>query len=396
MRRSGMVAIAALLLASAHASADQPKKDAPKSSPAAAPSAPAALPLAPLAPPRASDADLNLLPLPALVPPPPLDLGLLLKDSTICVAPFVKESAGVSDKAYLESIQKTFFDIANESPLFRKDKDSVVLLAQSAKCEPHDAACISGLGKLAHCQSVLVGSSAAKGNGFVLSVRIFDVKKESVMPGSEVERVLETDRQSDVLAWAEGEACRALQVKCVGRLSIDADRRDMNIYVDNHLAPRGFKTPEQFGVPPGVHEVRITIGQRTSLPKKVAIRRGGFSDLIYARQTEKGGLPLTLSSESAGRKPGPSVDYEEGSWTKPVGYTVAGVGLAVIGIGIAEGLHGKSLANQVNADFAKNHVYLQADVATADSAQSATKTANVLFVVGAVLAAAGITTAFVF
>jgi len=253
------------------------------------------------------------------------------------------------------------------------------------------------VGKLAHCQNVMVGSSAAKGNGFVLSVRMFEVGKERLMPGSEVEQVLETDRQSDVQAWAEGQACRALQVKCMGRLYVDADRKEMNIYVDNRLAPKSGKTPEQIGVEPGVHGVRVAIGQRTSLEKKVAVRRNGFSDLVYARQTDKGGLPLTLASELRGTgKPGPSVDYRDGGWTRPVGYSVIAAGLVVAGIGIYEGSHAKSLMNASNARYSAQQGYLQGDVAGVDSAKSAAKTANILYVVGAVLLAAGLTTAFAF
>src|SRR5207237_4335855 len=156
---------------------------------------------------------------------------------------------------------KTFFDVAKESPLLK----DAVLLGETSKCDPHDAACFSSVGKMARCQNVLVGSSAVKGNGFVLSVRIFEVGKQRIMPGSEVEQVLETDRQSDVQAWAEGQACRALQVKCAGRIYVDGDRRDMKIYVDNPLAPRSGKTQEVIAVEPGVHGVGITVGQRTSL-----------------------------------------------------------------------------------------------------------------------------------
>jgi len=346
--------------------------------------------LAPLALP--GNADL-LLPLPS-VSQPPLDLGLFLKDTSLCVFPFLKESArGSSDKAYLDSVQKTFFDVAKESPLLK----DAILLGESKCGDVHDAACFSAVGKLAHCQNVMVGSSAAKGNGFVLSVRMFEVGKERLMPGSEVEQVLETDRQSDVQAWAEGQACRALQVKCMGRLYVDADRKEMNIYVDNRLAPKSGKTPEQIGVEPGVHGVRVAIGQRTSLEKKVAVRRNGFSDLVYARQTDKGGLPLTLASELRGTgKPGPSVDYRDGGWTRPVGYSVIAAGLVVAGIGIYEGSHAKSLMNASNARYSAQQGYLQGDVAGVDSAKSAAKTANILYVVGAVLLAAGLTTAFAF
>ena len=334
-----------------------------------------------------------LLPLPS-TSQPPLDLGLFLKDTSLCVFPFLKESArGSADKSYLDSIQKTFFDVAKESPLLK----DAILLGESTCGDAHDAACFSAVGKLARCQNVMVGSSAAKGNGFVLSVRMFEVGKARLMPGSEVEQVLETDRQSDVQAWAEGQACRALQVKCVGRLTVDADRKDMNIYVDNRLAPKSTRNPEQIAVEPGVHGVRVAIGQRTSLEKKVAVRRNQFSDMVYARQTDKGGLPLTLASELRGApRPGASVDYSEGNWTKPVGYSLAAAGLIVAGIGAYEGSHAKSLMNASNAKYSSQQGYLQGDVAGVDSAKNAAKTANLLFVVGAVLLAAGLTTAFVF
>src|SRR5439155_1370841 len=176
-----------------------------------------------------------------------------------------------------------------------------------------------------------------KGNGFVLSVRIFEVGKQRVRPNSEVGEVLETDRQSDVQAWAEGQACRALQVKCAGRIYVDADRRDMTIYIDNRLAPRSFKNPEAIAVEPGVHAVRVAVGQRTSLEKKVAVRRGGFWETVFARQTEKGGLPLTLASDLHGGRPDPSVDVQEGKWTRPVGYTLmVAAGLALC-VGICRG-----------------------------------------------------------
>jgi hypothetical protein len=349
--------------------------------------------LAPLTLPAQGSADV-LLPLPAPAQPP-LDLGLFLKDTSLCVFPFLKESArGNADKAYLDSIQKTFFDVAKESPLLK----DAILLGESKCADPHDAACFSAVGKLARCQNVMVGSSAAKGNGYVLSVRMFEVGKARVMPGSEVEQVLETDRQSDVQAWAEGQACRALQVKCVGRLYVDADRKDMNVYVDNRLAPKSGKMPEQIAVEPGVHGVRIAIGQRTSLEKKVAVRRNQFSDLIYARQTDKGGLPLTLASELRGApKPGPSVDYSDGNWKKPVGLTVAGAGLVAGIIGGYELMHGRSQVSTADsAAGGRGGVYTTSELSTLSSAHSAQRTGAALLIAAGVLIAAGATLTFAF
>jgi hypothetical protein len=341
------------------------------------------------APPRTDD----VLPLPTPGDLPALDLSLL-KDTSLCIFPFVKESAsGTSDKQYLDAIQKTFFDVAKDSPLL---KDAVLLGDSTARCDARDAACFSSVGKMARCQNVLVGSSAAKGNGFVLSVRIFEVAKQRIMPNSQVEQVLETDRQSDVQAWAEGQACRALQVKCAGRISVDADRRDMNIYIDNRLAPRSFKNPEVIAVEPGVHGVRVAVGQRTSLEKKIAVRRGGFSETIYARQTEKGGLPMWLSSELRGQKPDASVDVKEGKWTRPVGYTLAGAGLIALGVGIYQGQHSKSLINQAESNFRTNGAYLPSDVSNLNSAHSAATIGNVLLISGALLAASGAVLAFAF
>ena len=331
-----------LLLTISFAAAAQSKKQKGDSSiplpnteptvvkPAAAPAA--AVPVASTPPPAAQTKADDVLPLPMTGPElPALDLSLL-KDTSLCIFPFVKESsAGAADKQYLDAIQKTFFDVAKDSPLL---KDAVLLGDSTSRCEARDAACFSSVGRMARCQNVLVGSSAAKGNGYVLSVRIFEVGKQRVLPGSEVEQVLETDRQADVQAWAEGQACRALQVKCVGRISVDADRRDMTIYVDNRLAPRTFKTPEVIAVEPGVHGVRVAVGQRTSLEKKVPVRRGGFSDTVFARQTERGGLPLSLASDLRGERPPASVDVREGKWTKPVGYTLAGAGIIALGVGI--------------------------------------------------------------
>jgi len=324
---------------------------------------------------------------------PALDLSLL-KDTSLCIFPFVKESSsGSSDKQYLDAIQKTFFDVAKDSPLL---KDAVLLGDSTARCDARDAACFSNVGRMARCQNVLVGSSAAKGNGYVLSVRIFEVGKQRVMPNSQVEQVLETDRQSDVQAWAEGQACRALQVKCAGRISVDADRRDMNIYIDNRLAPRSFKNPEVIAVEPGVHGVRVAVGQRTSLEKKIAVRRGGFSETIYARQTEKGGLPMWLSSELRGQRPDGSVDVKEGKWTRPVGYTLAAAGLIALGVGVYQGQHSKSLINDAESHFRTNGAYLPSDVSNLNSAHSAATLGNVLLISGALLAASGAVLAFAF
>jgi len=120
-----------------------------------------------------------------------------------------------------------------------------------------------------------------------------------------------------------------------GRISIDADRRDMTNL--RGQPPRAAHLQELRGDRGGARRAwRPRRGRPADLAgKKVPVRRGGFSETIYARQTEKGGLPLTLASGSArGERPPASVDVREGKWMKPVGYTLAGAGIIALGVGI--------------------------------------------------------------
>jgi hypothetical protein len=328
----------------------------------------------------------ELLPLPAEVDP------AALRQTSLCIFPFVND-AGRGDARSLDGIQKIFFDVARDSSLLR---DAVLLPAATSRCAIRDAACFAAAGKAARCENVLVGASAAKGNGAVLSVRIFEVARQRILPGSEVEQVLEADRPGDVEAWAEGQACRGLHVHCAGKILVDVDRRDMTVYVDGRRFARTFASPETLTVEPGVHAVRVASGQRTSLEKKVSVRRGGSSEVVYARQTDKGGLPVWLASELHGGRPDPSVEFRQGGWTRPTGLTIAAAGLLAAGIGAYEGVHSRNLMNGVNARYQSQQAYLRSDVATLDSARSAAHTANLLYATSAVLAAAGLGLAFAF
>ena len=101
--------------------------------------------------------------------------------------------------------------------------------------------------------------------------------------------------------------------------------------------------------------------------------------------------------ETGGQKPDPSVEFHEGKWTRPVGYTVAGVGVAAVGIGVFEGLHAKSLRDQAQANYAANgNTYLASDVSTLNSAHSAATIGNVLTIAGAALVVAGAVLVFAF
>ena len=117
-----MLVLATLFAAVSFAASAQSKDNPPPSgwnTPQTVPSAsgkmPAPAAATPAAPAPKTDEALPL-PMPG-AEQPQLDLTLL-KDTSLCVFPFVKESAaGSSDKKYLEAIQRTFFEVAKDSPL---------------------------------------------------------------------------------------------------------------------------------------------------------------------------------------------------------------------------------------------------------------------------------------
>jgi hypothetical protein len=143
----------------------------------------------------------------------------------------------VAGQAYLDDPGKTFFDVAKDSPLLRGRRaagryDHKVRSAGRGPASPASAGW--------RCQNVLVGSSAAKGNGYVLA-RLRG-GQEPDPARSEVEQVLETDRQAGRAGLGEGGLAAAF--KSGARPDpVRTWTADMNIYVDNRLAPRSFKTP---------------------------------------------------------------------------------------------------------------------------------------------------------
>jgi hypothetical protein len=143
------------------------------------------------------------------------------------------------------------------------------------------------------------------------------------------------------------------------------------------------------------------VDKRTSLERPLLVSRQASPGVtLYARENEEA-LTLISSAEAprgVDGKPSvaPSVRPTPTKWTKPVGMTMAAVGIVAAGIATYEGLHSKSLANDANSRFAANGAYTQRDLSTISSAHSAATTANVLFIVGGVLAASGLALTFAF
>ena len=126
-----------------------------------------------------------------------------------------------------------------------------------------------------------------------------------------------------------------------------------------------------------------------------------FNELVQAIQTlntEDGGILLQVGSAKPGATLAASVVLETGRrWTRPTGFAIAGLGAAAGLVGVWQGSRSKGFVNDANAAYDRNGgAYLAKDFVTLQSAKSAASTANALFVVGGLLAAAGLTMAFVF
>src|SRR5713101_6892478 len=239
-----------------------------------------------------------------------------------------------------------------------------------------------------------------QGCGLNLRVKLVDTRGEKVL--GDKDQVIASQTASEVQVWAESLACKLMMgQECVGEVLVDADLPEIKILVDGDPVPRTSSRPERLRLPVGVHRVRIAVDKRTSLERPLLVSRQPSSGVtLYAREHEEA-LALTSPAEAPrgiDGKPSvaPSVRPTPTKWTRSVGMTMAAVGVVAAGIATYEGLHSKSLADDANARFAANGAYTQRDLSTISSAHSAATTANVLFIVGGVLAASGLVLTFAF
>jgi len=314
----------------------------------------------------------------------------VLRDKSLCVFPFIKGEGGSADAArgkYQESLQTVFYEVAKASPIL---KDPVFLKRPPA-CGMRDVECISGIGAFSKCEHVLVGSSTPVDNGFALSVRLIDVETKKV--AAKVDEVVVTDKESEVAAWAEGHACRALKVECKGEVMLDLDRPDMVAVIDRRPVPRkpGITGGESVEVGAGLHSIRVSIGRRSSLPATFVVRREGQPAKVSARQLADCAIPLIVSGELHDTVPQPaSVECRGTPPQRIVGIALAAAGVIAGGIAAYEIGHGRVLVNQASASARQNGgAYYESEAAKLDSGQSNIKLGRGLLLVGIPLLAAG-------
>ena len=384
------------------------KKSKKEKPPAEAPSlslpgeAPAAPPSVPAAPSPALTAP-TLTPSPAPVAPPVEPSRTADTRKGFQLGVYKLEHPGQPDDAAFDEIEKVLRSIAEASPSV---KASIFMPRPPKGCELEDDSCFAALGSFQQLDRVLLGSLTKAENGMAVRMRIIDVAKSSRV--AQAEQIVASTDKVEIRAWAESLACKLLVPSgCTGTATIDADLPEMQLLVDQKPIWRSGKRPEQITLPVGVHKVRVMVGQRTSLEKSMPVLRENWTTVaLYARQSEDGGLRLVSAVEAPKGNDGrpkvlSSVDAKVGGssrgWTKPTGLTLAAVGLIAGGLGVWQGLHGKSLTNSVNDRYQKQgNRYTQTDFADIDSARTATRNGNILATAGLALLAAGVGLTFAF
>ncbi|MBS2021384.1 MAG: hypothetical protein JST92_03170 [Deltaproteobacteria bacterium] len=311
---------------------------------------------------------------------------------------------GQPDDPVFDDIEKSLTAVAQVAPAIR----SVVPMKTPKSCDLEDDACFALLGSLQQIDEVMVGALLKAENGLAVRVRVIDVQHQKRL--SSAEQIVASTDPVEIRAWAESLACKLLvREGCMGEALIDLDLPEMQLIVDQSPLKRtgDGKAAEKIRLPVGVHKVRFTIGQSTSLERPLAILRDPQAGVaLYGRQFDKGGLallaPKDLPLDKDGkRKVPPSVRPKLAQagvrWNKPVGFVLAGLGVVAAGVGGYEYMHAKGLVSDANDAYDKNGgYYLPAQVDQINSAKSAQGVSKVALGIGVGLIVVGGVIAFAF
>ena len=321
---------------------------------------------------------------------------------------------GQPDDPSFGNIEQVLRSIADVAPNVK----SVTYMAQPPKaCDLEDDSCFALLGAFQQLDLIVLGSLTKADNGLALRVRLIDVASGKRL--TQAQQIVASTDKTEIKSWAESLGCKLMiPGGCKGSAIVDLDLPEMQLIVDNtplkRAAAPAAQTPaspivsslEKIELPVGPHRIRVTVGQRTSLERTLSILREPTPGVaLYAREFEQGGLSLFAASDLPTGKDGRPVVMksvrpiagEGGKWTRPVGYVVAGLGVAAAGFGGYEYVHGKSLSDQANSRYVANQgAYHQGDLSTVQSAHSAKTLETVGLVAGGILVVAGLALAFAF
>jgi PEGA domain len=298
------------------------------------------------------------------------------------------------------------------------------VVAAELKREPGCAAqiaCAAGAAAKAGARQFIAGTVSGLGDTYMLDLKLIDARtgqelRRATHPVSgREERLMELVRTAVVELLAHG--------RYVGRLNVqvanDAHEvaRGAQVFLDGKL--RGelpLKEPLS-GIPPGQHTLRVAKGGFLDATLFVEVRYDETTEArldLAERVLPEAGAPGEPAASTPGNKPaagrtgtaavlkqaakppppfvlstGPEPEPAD-PWLKIAGWSSVGVGVAAVVTGVAFQAKAFSTASDLNQRSATNRL-TAADLSAYDDVAREMRTARVLYLIGGLTAATGVT-----
>jgi hypothetical protein len=325
--------------------------------------------------------------------------------------------------------------VALLSPLARRP---IALPQAEPACATADDDCLLAWGRKAKVDAVVVISTSVAKGGAVLRARKLQVatRKES---GKERAQGIASD-PLELEAAAQALVCKLLvPAGCQGELAIEDERPadGGGVVVEGGLPlPTTAGAPAILRLPLGLHELAVQRGAQTGPGRRVPVLLGksapwriapGLDGLpVLVAPGEPGptlfaaapapaasppGAPATAAPAPAapagavstrapppvGGEPATDEAASARPWPLLAGAGTAGLGAAALLLGVVQGARSSSLLNDATTGYQRHGgAFGAADLEALDSGNAAARTANLLFVAGGILVAAGAAIALAF
>jgi hypothetical protein len=304
------------------------------------------------------------------------------------------------DEATAADAESGLKTIAFQAPMSARP---TLLYPKAVPCKPEDDACFAALGAEAGVDEVVVASLSRVENALGLSVRRVDVLTRKRVAEAR-QGGLSTDRL-ELKAWSEALLCRLIMpVGCGGELLVETSGAELQI--EGTALPKSPASPERLTLAVGVHAIRAVRDGKAGPVRLLPVLREPSTQLAFAVHDSPEGPRLVAPQDKAlpaSQAPAAAVasvaapEVPARKWAKPVGYTAAALGAAALIGGVVQGLRASSMISSAESAYEANGgAYRPANAAELASGNSAAKSANLLFGVGGVLAAAGLVVALAF
>jgi len=301
------------------------------------------------------------------------------------------------DESTTADVESGLRGIAFQAPM--SQNPIVMRTALEVVCAPDDDPCFLARGAREGVDTVVVAVAEKRPSGVALRVRALAVLGQKRL--SELSGEAPLDRLA-IKAEAEGLLCKLLvPTGCSSEIEIDAGQAEL-LY-DGRVLPKGNTIPMHLTLPVGLAPLSAREGGRTGPVRLFPVLREKSVGIALTVRASSDGVPQLATLAELDHPPVPVLAVSSSSepsrrigWNKPAGFGVAGAGAVLLAVGIVEGVHAKSLLNSAQSSYEAQGAWASSELPTLRSGNSAAHTANVLFIVGSIAAAAGLAFALTF